>query len=1147
LFSGLTNTNEVSYGKKLADFRAMSLKKPSIMEFKYSFNRPSIDAADDASDTAKKSPMKSIADKNADQPTIGTRIRINVHTNPFTNLATKRPKDSTRMKVINEDGREFIMIKDPQGFDSNDVLDYYNLCAEKDWLKKMEEAKRNDRQQSESFSKPPLSRNSSFYSTGYGSVSRKSSKSLLEDEYGDHPKDKEEEKEPIEYKSAIWFGIDIRKDMDHAYTILLQETVRSFFEAIPLTYRKDMYTTVFTEICCLEPSAEELGKKRKRTSAMENLIAAVLGKQEEESMWAIGKRIILVVLLHEDDHFLRLEQKLLEADLFFSRFLQSFSFQIDLQQSLAEIFAHSMKYFQFEEKLFGPQEEELGEEGSNPLRFAKEIRTQKKLYKDILENLQTLSREELQQHCRKYGRTDQGTNAQLIERVKEIIGERLELVGFGELSNYGRELILQIYERIKSRPKFAANTAEAVSSSVINHYDESGLKLWEFNQFLYQSNSKTLYDKEAYQDLVQENKMLLDRNQHAKVEALSGYYERFGKLNEDILSWGIANLDSFAAGNIAGSVVFDTEALFSITHLFSKLSTSPSVILNIPRCYQLLGKITSVKEAKIEGDLQKLSDLVALFPWKTLGLDNMRQDLMLCLAKPGGVVEFLMNVMAKWCDGEDGVLPVLRQYVTSWRSENAKSDITSQKDDLLCPPNAVDNTELPKEGEEKPNEEDLGEARMKKDWIVFDDVFKNEYLQEVYAKIEIAMKEEEENKKLKEAERLAAEEKAFEEAEAQRIRAEQGLDPMPNQNPETFLSKQAIEEIKEKEKEERDAAMKREYDIKHNTIREVARAFLKFDFRNVPSNGTATTPEVPAGDHPDLENASALTNNSRDVDDPPTKPPPKIISIKSNEDWKTMRESIVEELLFLHSIRQMNNCVVSLDESIAIETLKKHHFEVLQHLHVLEYDHYERLSCQFLAMYDALRLFSTGLSIIGMGTRDFCCRSQLDYNLNKDINKNNLMNWLPVGLGEMIYVKELLQEKKLRFERRRIGALAALERERLRRQMTEEDHELLRLRKLEALRLEYEKEERLLFDHALSLLINSRESRKNSQELNVLAKTFEQICLLKEKRFPDDFGVNVARNNLACVLLEIYGLEHPLAERKYPLHLSCRSLILILS
>ncbi len=1130
----------------------MCLKKPSFAEFKYSFNKLRNDDADESNDNIKKSPMKKSVEKSiVDQTLPATKLRINITTNPFTNLSTKRPKDSTRMKVIMENGREFIMIKDPDGFDANDVLDYYNLCAEKDWLKKMQELKKhqNDSTSNQGFSKPPLSRNSSFYSSGYGSIS-KSSKSLL-DEPNDDGK-KQEDEGPIEYKSTVWFGVDVKKDVDHAYTILLQESLQKFFETLPLTYRKHIYTKVVTEICCLEPSAEELGKKRKRTSAMENLIAAVLGKQEEESMWSMGKRIVLVVLLHEEDHFLRVEQSLLEADLFFSRFLQNFYLNVELQQSISEIFANSIKYFKFEEKLFGPQEEDLGEEGSNPLRFAKEIRSQKKHCKDILEKVNSLPREELQQHCRKYGRSDQGTNAQLIERVKDIISERLELIGFGELSNYGKAMIQQVFDRIKARPKFPANIANAVSAAVSQNYDESGLKLWEFNQLLCESGSKTLYDKEAYLDLVEEYRMLLDRNQNCKVEGLFGYYERFGKLHEDILSWGIGNLDSFLSGQIAGNIVFDTESLFSLTHLFSKLTTTQDATLNIPSFYQLLAKITSIKEFKIEGELKCLSDLISLLPWNILGLDNIRQRLMLCLTKPGGFVEFVMDIAARWSDGEEGLLPVLRQCATDWKNgsvnnktaqdvEDNQADVITRGVTQKATKNFAENDEIHTQ-EETMADKSAEVNCPKMDWILFDEIFKKEFLEAASAKVEIAMQEEDAMKKAKEEERLAAEQKAFDEAEAQRIRLEQQGAVLTPHNKEANLTKQELEELKAKEKEEIDAQMKREYDIKHGAIREVAKDFLRFE-RNLPDNlheepvTTDSSKEFIKSDN-DMDNVSALSPQTSDCKegDQEHATEPKMIPIKTNEDWKQLREAIVDDLLFLHSIRQMNNLVVTLDESIAIESTKRHYLELLQHLHVLEYDHYERLTYQFLAVYDALRMFSTGFSNIGMGTRDFCCRAQLEYNLKKDnttINCINMMEWLPLGMGELIHVKELLREKKQRFERRRIGALAALERERLRRQMTDEDHERLRLQKQEALRLEYEKEEKLLFDNALSLLMNSRESRKNSQELNVLVKAFEKICLLKEKRFPDDYGVNIARNNLACVLLEIYGSEHPLCERKF--------------
>lgn len=49
-------------------------------------------------------------------------------------------------------------------------------------------------------------------------------------------------------------------------------------------------------------------------------------------------------------------------------------------------------------------------------------------------------------------------------------------------------------------------------------------------------------------------------------------------------------------------------------------------------------------------------------------------------------------------------------------------------------------------------------------------------------------------------------------------------------------------------------------------------------------------------------------------------------------------------------------------------------------------------------------------------------------------------------------------------------------------------------------------------------------------ELGQIVKLFDELVKRKDSRLPEGFDTLIAKNNLACVLVEIYGCDHPLCE-----------------
>ena len=176
------------------------------------------------------------------------------------------------------------------------------------------------------------------------------------------------------------------------------------------------------------------------------------------------------------------------------------------------------------------------------------------------------------------------------------------------------------------------------------------------------------------------------------------------------------------------------------------------------------------------------------------------------------------------------------------------------------------------------------------------------------------------------------------------------------------------------------------------------------------------------------------------------------------------------------------------------------------------------LGAHWLALYDALRLCGVGVSTIGAGTAEAQLRVLL--------RGLDWCRYLPPGLGEACSVRRRGEEKLARAADRRKEALAALERERLRREITEEDKERMRRDKVAAAQRERDEEERLAQDAASLVLGEYREAvtagraATHAEALEVMAQ-WRGLAEVKSNRYPYTLKAAIAHVNAAVVVLEI--------------------------
>jgi hypothetical protein len=184
------------------------------------------------------------------------------------------------------------------------------------------------------------------------------------------------------------------------------------------------------------------------------------------------------------------------------------------------------------------------------------------------------------------------------------------------------------------------------------------------------------------------------------------------------------------------------------------------------------------------------------------------------------------------------------------------------------------------------------------------------------------------------------------------------------------------------------------------------------------------------------------------------------------------------------------------------------------------------MGCHGLALYDAIRLYVKSILSAGVGGDDF--------SIQIDTKGLDFVGFLPKGMGEACSVRMAHEEKLNRANQRRQEALAALERERLRREVSEEEKARLRREKIEAVQLERDLEEKQLFDMAYLALTEYREniSTTSKEDYSEVLQMWRQVGHLKESRYPYTLKSVICHLNTAIVLLELEIENEGAAQRE---------------
>ncbi len=992
----------------MADFRSLLAHDLSLVHWNYSING---DAMRTMRAQIKTNSSNRVNDDENAPMQWNTRIKVNISCDPFTNLSTKRPRDSSRMKGIYHEETGVMIdtkIEDLDNLQAKDVLDYFNSKHEKMY---------------------------------YGGKAKSKSFDIANDTG------------PIVFNSVAWFVIQLRSSIHEAQIVLLQQALQMVLDAIPVANRADFYSHSFVEICTLETDKSGQNMKPKKRASLLGIVKAYLDQQSRHD------KVLLVALLHIEDHFLNEEKKLIGSDIFLSRAVINGNIELNLMNTGVELYEKSLQFVQYEAKLFGPQEEELGEDLANPLKFAKEMRGKKRALQHIMETMGTISQDGLQQHCRDHGIKDTGTKLELMDRLMEVLYRKIDLIGHSELSQFGKNLIQKMFHCMKRDITIDGKNDAPNAQHASSKHNEVGLTLWEFNKFLHKTNCQTLYDRNAYIELLNEHKLLVNRDQQLQLPGLFAFYEKEGHLANDMKQWSMGSLNDLLTGQFNMQIQFEPQAIQSIQQL---LPDDP--LLFVPKLFKFVTDVSIIKECKVEGELDNLTELIDLFPWDVLDFGDMKAKMVRLLKEPGLLATWL-NELVSWCNHRtDGPLYSLRAYVAGHLTS------TTGPNDIRDNGIAGD-----KSGQSRTAAEHQSSAAIDVDDLdlndtplhCFGEIFGNSFIEKV--------------------------EKLFGE--------------MRQVHEMNFQAEQAIATSGKSEV----ATLNQSRD----PVNKLNESLANCDSASLASNDTAVA-TLQQRDNMPLS-YSAYAQVVADI-------LPTVPSQLRNKNLEQSKRDIVNDLVFLNNVRLMDGMSISLAESVAIDERKVYLEDLLAKIVDLQEEADVQLPVYILAAYDACRMFGKGICNLGVGSKDFCVQSVLA--------GVDFMEYLPVGMGEENHIQRLLAEKRQRFELRRQAALAAIERERLRRAMTEDDLDRIRQEKLRKERLIYESQDKLLFDEATRKLYESREERKTISELGQIVKLFDDFLKRKESRLPEGLDTLIAKNNLACALVELYSVDHLLCERK---------------
>ncbi|GMH64446.1 hypothetical protein TL16_g03960 [Triparma laevis f. inornata] len=396
------------------------------------------------------------------------------------------------------------------------------------------------------------------------------------------------------YKSVTWIDFPIHDTASEELVNKALAQLTRAFDSVPKDYAKSLYVSNKVEMVQL--SSRDT------------------------------KRYLRVTLLNNRDPFLEVE-KFLPPDIKLKDAIDSLSLHVNMNVGLDDILALTQQYVGYEDRCYGPQEDELGEKGMDPSVFMNSVKQRRKaaLRAAKKAHKKEMPLSEMKEHLISRGFSVDGSINEIRERVKQMFAVQAEMCGYGELSNFGEEVANSIFKRCDR--------------------DNDGLlNFWEMNVLQRGLGGIALEYPAKYHQAIFQSGFSNESGLLSK-DGLVAYYERFGQLTKDIKDLGVGSVDDYVCAKVSALGEIRSKVVAGIDKLFDQAKEAHLGM-------KWTNFITRfIKDFYLDWECKRLSDLF------------LKEEIPKWLVQPGGPAHLLREWKKIIADGRRGYVPEMREGV----------------------------------------------------------------------------------------------------------------------------------------------------------------------------------------------------------------------------------------------------------------------------------------------------------------------------------------------------------------------------------------------------------------------------------------------------------------------------------------------------
>ena len=189
------------------------------------------------------------------------------------------------------------------------------------------------------------------------------------------------------FKSVLWADFQLREEAPDSLVKKMIEQVENFLDSVPRDYAKPLYVATKVE-------------------------EAVLSSRD-------GQKYIRITFLNDKDPFEE-HERFLPPGTHPKDIIEKLSLHFEFNVTLKEILNLTSQFLDYEQRCFGPQEDELGEKGMDPAVFVNSVKQRRKAAlraaKRVARKEMTL--DEMKSHLNMRGYSSKGTIMEIRDRVE---------------------------------------------------------------------------------------------------------------------------------------------------------------------------------------------------------------------------------------------------------------------------------------------------------------------------------------------------------------------------------------------------------------------------------------------------------------------------------------------------------------------------------------------------------------------------------------------------------------------------------------------------------------------------------------------------------------------------------------------------------